>query len=178
MSDAIRISPRARACFLYRLSAASWFWLLFDIYPALAAASLPWSTTGAIFMCSGSSYCFRHWTSHFFAFSGSRLVCCRGVFSLALVGMLWLTVRCLSGFSFLPGNQAVGDTVPALSFSTLSGGHWVSSHSLPPASADGLSWSHTLRAGRFRRRPSRSVRNYIDKVTNSRCACSQRLRFC
>jgi len=171
MSDAIRISPpRQGLASFIALAPRSWFWLLCtDIYPALAAASLPWSTTGvAIFMVLWFIVLLPTLDLAFLRFL-RQPACLLPVafFALALVGMLWadgpLSVRLL-GFS--PVTKLLAIPFLLYHFQRSQRGHWVLIAFLAScALLMGLSWVTYFAGWKISATAPIGVpvRNYIDQ---------------
>jgi len=130
MSDAIRISPPRQGLASFIASAPrSWFWLLCaDLYPALTAASLPWSTTGvAIFMVLWFIVLLPTLDLGFLRSLGRPASLLPvAFFALALVGMLWadgpLSVRLLG---LTPVTKLLAIPFLLYHFQRSQRGHWV-----------------------------------------------------
>src|SRR5258707_2023808 len=171
MTDTIRVSaPNQGLLSLIASTPRSWFWLLCaDIYPALTAASLPWSTTGvAIFMV----FWFIVWLPTLdlgFLRSLGRPASLLPVafFALALVGMLWadgpLSVRLLG---LTPVTKLLAIPFLLYHFQRSQRGHWVLIAFLAScALLMGLSWVTYFAGWKISATAPIGVpvRNYIDQ---------------
>jgi O-antigen ligase len=171
MPDITRTSVQ-RSSLLSLLIAAprSWFWLLcVDVYPALTAAALPWSTTGvAIFMVIWFIVLVPTLDREFLR-SLRRPACALALalLALALVGMLWaegpLSVRLLG---LTPAAKLLAIPFLIYHYQRSQRGHWVFiAFFASCALLMDLSW----------------VTYFADwilaKVMNSLCACLQQPRF-
>jgi O-antigen ligase len=171
MSDTIRIvSPRQGLVSFIAAAPRSWFWLLCtDLYPALTAASLPWSTTGvAVFMVlwfitliptldRGFLRSLRH----------PACLLPLAFLALALVGMLWadgpLSVRLL-GVS--PVTKLLVIPFLLYHFQRSQRGHWVLiAFLISCALLMGLSWATYFAGWKASATglPGVPVKNYIDQ---------------
>jgi hypothetical protein len=171
MTDTIRISaPNQGLLSLIASTPRSWFWLLCaDIYPALTAASLPWSTTGvAIFMVIWFIVLLPTLDLAFLRFLG-RPACLLPVafFALALVGMLWadgpLSVRLLG---LTPVTKLLAIPFLLYHFQRSQRGHWVLIAFLAScAFLMGLSWIMYFAGWKISATAPVGVpvRNYIDQ---------------
>lgn len=170
MSEIMKASAKRPSLLSFILSAPrSWFWLLsVDVYPALTAAALPWSTTGvAIFMVIWFIVLLPTLDREFLrSLRRPASALPLALLALALVGMLWaegpLSVRLLG---LTPAAKLFAIPFLIYHFQRSQRGHWVFiAFFASCALLMGLSWvSYFADWKVYTANPGVPVKNYINQ---------------